>query len=285
MVQGIYTASSGMLVQQYRLDTISNNLSNALTTGFKRDESIDKAFPELLIRRTDEHTVKFPYRMRLSVGSIDKSPIVGKIGTGVEQNELFTIFEQGSLRETNNPADIALHGKGFFAVDTPHGERYTRNGNFILGNGNILMTKEGFPVKGEKGYLRLQTNNFKIDEEGRIIVNQFLTDPEGRFVDINENGWEGSTIIDQLKLIDVEFPRYLQKQGNSLYRYSEFAGEFTELQDQDRPIVSQRFLEASNVEPVQQMVEMIEVNRAYEAGQKVLRSSDESTNRLLSIRV
>lgn len=281
----MYTAASGMLAQQFRLDTISNNLANALTTGYKRDESIDKAFPELLIRRTDEHTVKFPYRIRPSVGSIDKAPVIGTLGTGVEQNEIFTVQEQGSLRETNNPADIALHGNGFFVVDTPHGERYTRNGNFILGEGNILMTKEGYPLVAEKGFLRLQTNNFRIDEHGRVFVNQDLRNPEGRFIDNTENGWEGEAILDQLKLVDFEFPRYLQKQGNSLYNYTEFAGEMYELDDQSKPVVHQRFIEASNVEPIRQMVEMIEVNRAYEAGQKMIQSSDESTNLLLSIRV
>ena len=286
MVQGMYTASSGMLVQQYRLETISNNLSNALTTGYKRDVSIDKAFPEMLLRRRDEHTVKFPYRMRPSTGSIDKSPVVGKLGTGVEQNEIFTVQAQGSLIETNNPADIAISGEGFFVVDTPHGERYTRNGNFIIGGGNILMTKEGYPVVGENGYLRLQHNNFKVDESGRVVVNQNLANSEFPFVDTDENSWEGESIIDQLKLVDFEFPRYLQKQGNSLYNYTEYVGELYNLErDIERPGIEQGFLESSNVEPIRQMVEMIEVNRAYEAGQKAMQSADESTNRLLSIRM
>lgn len=285
MVQGMYTAASGMMVQQYRLETISNNLANALTTGYKREESIDKAFPELLIRRTDQHTVKFPYRMQPSIGSIDKSPIVGTLGTGVEQNEIFTVHSQGSLIETNNPADLALYGEGFFVVDTPHGERYTRNGNFIIGNGNLLMNKEGYPVVSEQGYLRLQTHNFQVDENGRIIVNRDLFDDELKFVDTDGNNWRGSEVIDQLKLVNFEFPRYLQKQGNSLYNYSEYAGVLQVLQGQERPILHQGFLESSNVEPIREMVAMIEVNRAYEVGQKALQSSDESTNRLLSIRI
>ncbi len=168
-VQGIYTAASGMLAQQYRLDAISNNLANAVTTGFKREESIDKAFPEMLIRRMEEHVVKFPYNTIPSVGSIDKAPVVGKVGTGVEQNELFTVFEQGPLQVTENPLDIAISGEGFFIVDTPEGERYTRNGNYIIGNGNILMTKEGFPILGENGYIRVQKNNFRVDEQGRVL--------------------------------------------------------------------------------------------------------------------
>lgn len=285
MVQGMYTAASGMLAQQHRLDAISNNLANAVTSGYKRDESIDKSFPELLLRKTDTEIVKFPYRMRPSIGSIDKSPVVGKLGTGVEQNEIYTVHEQGPIHETGNPADVALHGDGFFAVDTPYGERYTRNGNFIIGNGNMLMTKEGYPVLGENGYIRLQTNNFKIDEKGRIFVNADYLGSIGNFVDNDENDWQNTVLMDNLKLVDFENKRYLQKQGNSLYNATEYSGEGRLLEDREKPVVNQRFLEASNVEPIRQMVEMIEVNRAYEAGQKAIRSSDESTNRLLSIRI
>lgn len=285
MVQGIYTAASGMLAQQNRLDTISNNLANALTTGYKREESIDKSFPELLLRMTDTETVKFPYRMRPSIGSIDKSPVVGKLGIGVEQNEIYTVFEQGPIHETSNPVDIALHGDGFFVVDTPQGERYTRNGNFIIGNGNILMTKEGFPILGEKGFIRLQTNNFKIDEKGQILINPRLRNSMGDFVDNDENDWKNAEVLDAFKMVDFEQKRYLRKQGSSLYNTTRFVGEVSNLSIDERPKIIQGFLEASNVEPIRAMVQMIEVNRAYEAGQKVMQSSDESTNRLLSIRL
>ncbi len=276
---------SGMTVQQNRLDVISNNLANAVTTGFKREQSVDKAFPNLLIRQMSSHQVKFPYNITPSVGSIDKSPVVGLLGTGVEQNEIFTVFTQGALEETGNAFDIALSGKGFFAVDTPNGERYTRNGNFIIGNGNILMTKEGYPLLGEEGYIRVQRNNFKVNEQGEILVNADLRDPVEDFVDTRENKWEASIVLDSIRVVEFDYERYLKKQGDSLYATNEYAGEGVELTEEDRPRFAQGYLEASNVEPIRQMVEMIEVNRAYEAGQKVVQSADQSTDRLLNLRI
>ena len=121
MVRGVFTAASGMVAQQHRLDAIANNLANADTTGYKRDVSVHKAFPELLLRRTgDDGVVRFPYRNQ-PLGSIDTAAVVGKIGTGVEQNEVFTIFEQGAIHQSDNPLDLALEGEGFFVVDTPYG--------------------------------------------------------------------------------------------------------------------------------------------------------------------
>lgn len=284
MVRGIYTAASGMITQQQRLDVISNNLANAVTTGYKREQSIDKSFPTLLIRSMGTYQTKFPLGVRPSVGSIDKNTVVGTLGTGVEQNEIYTVFTQGALEETGNPADIALSGKGFFVVDSPYGERYTRNGNFIIGNGNILMTKEGFPLLGEEGYIRVQRNNFKVNERGEVLVNADLRDPVENFVDIGENDWAQPVVLDSIRIVDFEFERYLRKQGDSLYTSNEYSGAAAAMQTELRPKVVQGYVEASNVEPIRQMVEMIEVNRAYEAGQKVLQSSDQSTDRLLSIR-
>ncbi len=285
-IRGIYTAASGMLVQQNRLDIVSNNLANATTTGYKRDTSIDKAFPDMLLRRMEMHTVKFPYNEIPSIGAIDKAPVIGKLGTGVEQNEVFTIFEQGPLRVTNNSFDVALHGNGFFVVETPQGQqRYTRNGNFIIGTGNLLMTKEGYPVLGEKGYIRVQENNYRIDKQGRIFVNADLRDPVNGFVDVRENDWKGEVQLDEFKIATFEFPRYLKKQGDSLWNNTEYSGtqSFLSSDGDARPVFHQGYVEASNVNPIREMVSMIEVQRSYEASQKAIQTHDNATNRLLSL--
>ena len=146
MIRGWYIGSSGMNAQQNRLDAISNNLANVDTTGYKKDIAVSKTFSELLLRRMNADGV-----YSTSVGSADVAPIIGKIGLGVETNENFTEFEQGSFRGTNTSTDMALAGEGFFAVETPSGERYTRNGNFILGKEGILLTKDGYPLLGENG--------------------------------------------------------------------------------------------------------------------------------------
>ena len=141
MIRGLYTGASGMVAQMHKMDAISNNLANVDLTGYKRDTSVHKAFPQLLLRRTnDDGVYNFP------PGSIDTAPIVGTLGTGVELNELYTVFEQGALKQSNNPFDLALEGEGFFTVLTPQGERYTRNGSFLIDNNGTLVTKEGFPV-------------------------------------------------------------------------------------------------------------------------------------------
>ncbi len=103
MVRGLYTGASGMLSQSIRMDVISNNLANVDKTGFKKDITVFKSFPEMLIRRqNDNGLVKFP------LGSYDKMPVVGRLGTGVEVNEVFTDFQQGSLKKTENPFDFAI---------------------------------------------------------------------------------------------------------------------------------------------------------------------------------
>ena len=116
MIRGLYTGASGMSAQQVRLDAISNNLANVDTDGYKRDVAVHKAFAELLLRRTNDDGVTLnPF------GSGDMAPVIGKIGTGVENNEIFTEFEQGALKQTENDFDLAMDGKGFFAIQTPYG--------------------------------------------------------------------------------------------------------------------------------------------------------------------
>ncbi len=282
MIRGIYTAASGMLAQQHKLDALSNNLANVNTHGYKRDESIFKAFPELLIRRmNDDGVVQFPLRGK-HVGSIDTSPVVGKLGTGVEQNEVFTIFEQGGVQKTEAPFDIALEGSGFFVVETPYGERYTRNGSFQIDPSGTLVTKEGYPVLGEQGHIQIKQNNFVIDEDGKIFVNAIYQDDPYRLVSQNENRWEETVLLDRVMTVDVDEPRYLRKQGSSLWSATEDSGPAEIIQD-NRPKVLQGFLEVSNVNPVTQMVEMIEVNRSYEASQRVIQSQDTSSEQLINV--
>lgn len=283
MVRGLFTGASGMLAQQHRMDAISNNLANADTSGYKRDVSVHKAFPELLLRRTaDDGVVQFPYRNE-PVGSIDKAPVVGRLGTGVEQNEVFTIFEQGAVKETSNSFDLALEGEGFFAVDTPYGERYTRNGSFTIGPERLLVTQQGYPVLGEDGNpIEVQQNNFAVDEEGRVFANEeFMNDPD-RLVQMRENGWDETVQIGTLRLVGVEEPRYLQKEGGNLWNTTRESGEAVDQLDAQRPAVLQGFLETANVNPVTEMTQMIEVNRAYESNQKAIQTQDQSTARLIA---
>jgi flagellar basal-body rod protein FlgG len=266
-----------MRAQQWRLDAVANNLANVDVDGYKRDVAAFKAFPELLIRRQDDDGVyEHPF------GSADAAPIVGKMGTGVELNELYTSFEQGALKETQSDFDIALDGKGFFTVATPWGERYTRNGSFQLGKEGYLETKEGYPVLGEKGPLRVKANNFQIDKDGRVWINAAYADDPALMISRENNIWEETALLDSLKLADFDLDRYLEKQGSSLYRESDTSGPARVMETGSRPAVIQGFVEGSNVDPVVEMVQMIEVNRAYEANQKIIQTEEAALGTLIN---
>ncbi|MBO5137153.1 MAG: flagellar basal-body rod protein FlgF [Spirochaetaceae bacterium] len=251
MIRGWYIGSSGMNAQQTRLDAISNNLANADTTGFKRDIAVSKSFPELLLRRmNDDGVYNTPF------GSADVAPIVGKIGLGVETNELYTDFEQGSFKQSSSNTDMALSGQGFFAVETPNGERYTRNGNFLVGKEGILTTKEGYPVLGENGYIQVSDSKFIVNPDGMIYSA------------------DNMELIDRFKVVRFDNERYLQKMGSSLYKNTDITGNPYIAEGEERPTVMQGYTETSNVNVVNEMVQMIEVNRAYDANQKTIQSQD-----------
>jgi flagellar basal-body rod protein FlgG len=266
-----------MRAQQWRLDALANNLANVDADGYKKDTAVHKAFPELLLRRMDDDGV-YPHPF----GSGDVAPIIGKLGTGVEFNELYTDFQQGALKETQNDFDIALDGKGFFTVLTPWGERYTRNGSFHLGKEGYLETKEGYPVLGTNGPLRVKANNFQVDKQGGVWINAEYADDPALLAGRESNTWEDTVLLDTLKVVDFDLDRYLQKQGSSLYRATDVSGEAVVMEEDSRPRVVQGFVEASNVDPVLEMVQMIEVNRAYEANQKVVQSEDSMLGTLIN---
>jgi flagellar basal-body rod protein FlgF len=250
MIRGWYIGASGMNAQQNRLDAISNNLANVDTTGYKRDITVSKNFSELLLRRTNADGV-----YQTPFGSADAAPVIGKLGLGVETNENYTDFEQGSFKATDTKTDFALGGQGFFAVQTPDGERYTRNGNFFLGKEGVLETKDGYPVLGENGVIRLADDKFMVREDGKIY---------------DETGKE----VDRLKIVRFDNERYLKKTGESMYNTNDIAGPFHIAEGNERPRILQGYTETSNVNVVNEMVQMIEVNRAYEANQKTITSED-----------
>jgi flagellar basal-body rod protein FlgG len=269
VVRGLYTGASGMNAQQQRLDAIANNLANVDLNGYKRDTTITKAFPEMLMRRmNDDGVYVFP------MGSVDTTPIVGRIGTGVEVNEVYTVFEQGAMKQTENDFDLALEGGGFLTVQTAQGERLTRNGAFLVDVEGYLVTKNGDKVLGENGPIKLKKNNFVIDEDGTVWQNAAFAGDDRRLVSMQENEWEAIERVDRLKIVDVKRKRYLDKEGSSFWKTTEESGEAVVLEVGERPKVRQGFLEGSNVNPVTEMVEMIEVNRAYDANQRTIQTED-----------
>jgi len=240
---GVISAAFGALSQQRRLEVIANNLANSATSGFKRDRL---SFRDLL------HMPPASAREKTPVEAQSTGAGLTPVGFGpawnasrVRADLVDTDMAQGELEDTGNPLDLAITGQGFFKVQTPEGVRYTRRGNFALGEKGQLVTQEGYPVLGEKGPIRISGSGpVKIDGSGQITVGDAVAG----------------------KLAVAQFPEgaNLLKQDGCL-----FAGgdpgpaklPYT---------VRQGCLEASNVNAVLEMVEMIEALRSYEACQKML---------------
>lgn len=245
------------------LDVVANNIANLNTNGFKADGSIFEEFLSPTAKADAATTAD------------SKVSFVRDLGTWHD-------LSQGPIERTGNPLDIAVDGKGFLVVRTPQGERYTRNGAFVLGKEGFIETKDGFPVLGEKGPIQVKANNFTIDAQGRVWVNEEFTDDPNRLVSMEENSWKKTVLLDTLKVVNFEQPRYLAKQGNSQYRDTENSGAAEDIDLAKRPKIRQGFVEASNVNPVTEMVQMIEVNRAYENNSKMIQTHDAIMNKLIN---
>jgi flagellar basal-body rod protein FlgG len=265
-----------MIAQMGRISVLSNNLANVNTTSYKKDTAIMKSFPEMLMRRINDDGVR-----ELPIGSYDLMPVIGKMGTGVEVNEVFTVFTQGSFRQTENDFDLALEGEGFFSVQTEDGEKYTRNGSFLIDRDGYLVTKDGFRILGENGPIRLKKNNFMVDEDGNVFENrEYALDPL-RLVSMEENEWNDTVLIDRLKLVHFPKIRYVKKVGESLYTETEHSGKAFVIEE-SRPKVHQGFIETSNVNPVVEMVNLIEVHRTYEANQRMIQAHDTALGKAIN---
>jgi len=271
VLRGLYTAASGMLAQAARLDLESNNLANAATTGYKADQAELLSFPTMLLRRVGgkdgepEPLHPLGIEMRTRPDGLDRlpfreAPVVGPLGTGVYVEGTFTSFRQGPLRDTGNPLDLALEGPGFFAVETPAGVRYTRAGSFRL---------------DAEGYLADQTGNRVLGVDGPIQVGQAATVAIGQDGSVHADG----VLVGTLLVVDFADPNAeLRKEGANLFAPQEgavpLAAEGTR--------VAQGTLEGSAVNVVESLVRLIELQRAYEASQRVVRSYDETLDRTVN---
>jgi len=235
----VYSATAGALIQQYRLDILSNNLANVNTVGFKED----RTYFQLLETET----------MELPGSDVDARPYIAPILSGDPSLEYYVKFTQGSLRQTGNPLDLAIEGDGFFNVQTPEGVKYTRNGNFMLGENGLLMTPEGYPVLGQGG-------NIQLEEEGPITI-----DREGN-IEV-----DGST-VGSIRVTRFPDSQNLQKVGESLFRALDNGASAI---PSENFAMMQGYVELANVDPVRGMVEMIEALRVFEAYQKILETLDE----------
>lgn len=245
MVRGLYAAYTGMINQQKRMDTVTNNLANATTTGYKREGLTSKSFDQMLTVKINDLSV--PY---LNEG-------IGRMSLGVKIGENYTDYSQGSFKETGNTYDLALDGNGFFTVsftdkNGSESVKYTRDGEFTTDVDGYLRTLEGDYVQGQGGNIMIPT------EAARITVDE------------NGDIYADDEYVDTIQIVDFEDYNYIKKYGENLYDIVE-GGTETE----SAAKVRQGYLEMSNINVVKEMVEMITISRAYESNQKLIQTEDE----------
>lgn len=255
MLRGLYTAYTGMLNEQYRMDIMSNNLANADTTGFKKEGSTSQAYDEV---------------MAVKIKDLSENPNVakrlGKMSLGVKIGETFTDFSQGSLRITDNTYDLAIGGNGFFNIEFTNkaGEtstKYTRDGGFTLTKEGYLVTKDGDYLLGEDGRIQVSTTAAEtiIDRDGSI--------------------YQDGNLVTKIKVTEFEDTNYLTHYGETMWDAKEGAVS----NDVENPNIYQGYLEMSNANVVKEMVNMITISRQYEANQKMITTYDDTLEQSIQL--
>ncbi len=252
MIKGIETAALGMNAQTLKQNVIANNLANADTTGFKREMMIFEG------KRTSSPTITSTCPTCSSsdetcCGTKDgenfaildalytrRSPVI---------SESYTVFENGGLKPTQNPFDMAIEGDAFFTVQTPMGVRYTRAGSFTADAEGILVTQHGYQVMGTNGPINVNGKNLAVGTDGTVSVD--------------------GEIRGQLQLVSFSDKRQLIKNGDTLFRTTESTEQVP-----SQSSVVQGFLETSNVNSIREMVEMISAYRTYESNQRSITAQD-----------
>jgi len=241
MIRGLYTSATGMMVQRNRMDVLTNNIVNIETTGYKKDTLLTMPFDEVMLQRKNDPNV-----------NIYGGNLVGPYSFGTHVDELVTNFSQGSLEQTGRTTDLAIAGEGFFVIETPAGERYTRAGNFAVDSEGYLVTGDGNYVLGENGRIYVGSTDFTVSADGTITGE--LAEPN------------------RLRIVTFEDAGVLRKEGSTLY--SVYGGaQPVEAQGYS---VKQGMQESSNVDAASEMVEMISLYRKYEANQRALKMNDET---------
>lgn len=247
MLKGLYTAYTGLLNEQHRMDTLTNNLANASTVGFKKEGATSQAFDSVLA-----------YKIKDTSESPNLPKKEGTITYGVKIGENYTDHSEGPMKVTDNTLDCAITGSGFFAIeftskDGVTSTKYTRDGSFTLNNQGELTTKDGDFVLDVNG------NHIKVNPSSDLQIRS-----DGVILQNNEE-------MQQIGLTDFEDYDYLEHYGENLFQTVDGAQTTTT----DAKIRS-GYLEQANFSVVTEMVNMINVYRAFEANQKVVTTYDNS---------
>ncbi|HWP98056.1 MAG TPA: flagellar basal-body rod protein FlgG [Syntrophomonadaceae bacterium] len=251
MIRALYTASTGMLGQQMAIDTLANNMANVNTPGFKQQRL---EFQDLLYQ-----TIKRP-----TVNDTTNEPLGLVVGMGVKQAATNTLFTQGPLNQTDNSLDVAIDGPGFFKIEAPGYDDpiYTRDGSFKIDAAGQLVTSDGNKVVGVDA-LGEGAYDVEIAKDGMVTYKI--------------PGSDTAQEAGQIELAKFMNPAGMEKLGGNLYKATPSSGDPVDWDSSSDSATTLQpgYLEGSNVQVVQEMVNLITAQRAYEFNSKVIQSSDE----------
>jgi flagellar basal-body rod protein FlgF len=249
MLKNVYSPLSAGKGQERLLDVLANNIANTNTPGFKEQQV---SFTALLSNpwpsyRNPNPPAPFQTNMQ------ELYPLRGNEMGYTATSMVTTSFEQGPVSQTGNPLDVAVQGNGFFVVETPFGERYTRDGSFALTPDGTLVTRSGAVVQGENGPITgLEEATITVLDNGDVLSDD-------RF-------------IDRLRIQAFEEPELLQRLGDNLYVHDGSPENLTQFTGR----LAQHHLEGSNASPMRNMTSMITAHRMYEALQKAIQAQDKT---------
>ncbi len=259
MVKGLYTAWTGMINEQNRLDILSNNLANADTNGYKKEGATNQTFAdELAIKIKDTSAYGLPQGL-------------GRMSMGVHIGETYTDYAQGNYKVTEGRTDFALDGAGFFAIEYTDkagntSVKYTRDGAFVVNTAGYLVTKDGDYVLDPNGAMN-GTAGARIQLDPNAVI---LVDERG-------NIFQNEVQVASIGVVDFEDYNYLAKFGENMYDMVDGGVRIA-----SEAKVDQGCIEASNVNVVSEMVNLITITRAYQAGQKVINAVDETLDKAVN---
>ena len=260
MIRSLWIARTGLDAQQTQLDVISNNLANVSTNGFKRGRAV---FEDLLYQTLRQPGAQSSQQTQIPSGL--------QLGTGVRPVSTARIFTQGNLQKTDNSLDVAVQGNGFFQVLLPDGTTgYTRDGSFQKDNQGQIVTADGYPVQPN---ITIPANalTVSIGTDGTVSITQ--------------SGTAATTQIGSIQLATFINPGGLQSIGQNLFLETAASGTPTPNTPgtNGAGIVNQGYVETSNVNVAEELVTMIQTQRAYELNSKVVSTSDAMLGRLTQL--
>ncbi len=261
--QALYLATAGAYANQRKLEVVANNLANVSTFGYKRDFAVLMALEK---PKSPITPLSPKLYFDLHIEQVSQRPVM--------LDEVYHDFEQGNLIETGNKLDIAISGNGFFAVKNHDGKIFfTRAGNFKISQEGYIITPQGYLLLGDKG----EPIRIPLDATAGVPENIVITPEGGLFVDVRATGWEKegegerNIFVDKIAIYDIPADvRITRKVGENLFEVEDPAF----VMRAENYEILQGFIESSNVNPINEMVALIEVQRVYEANTRIISAVD-----------